>query len=270
MGSPKITKRASRVVVSMIIGLVIGVSCAPATITSLPPTALPTLIPTKEILTPTSLITITPLKPTEIPESKDLEILVPGGNEATIDGVLSPEEWDPAYQTELVGGGELLLMHEGGYLYLGIRAKPEPVTSICLDQGDRVSILHSSAAIGTATYQQGDEAWEMIRGFEWCCREITDSPQAQELRSEHLQQNNWLASNGRMGAAEDVEFKIGMPDGLLRLAITSIGAPDYEDIAWWPVDMADDCRTPRMIQGSLPDQAQFTVENWMTLTASTN
>ena len=153
MGSPNIKNRSSRVVVIMIIGLVIGVSCAPATITSLPPTALPTLIPTKEILTPTSLITITPLKPTEIPESKDLEILVPGGNEATIDGILSPEEWDPAYQTELVGGGELLLMHEGGYLYLGIRAKPEPVTSICLDQGDRVSILHSSVAMGTAIYQ---------------------------------------------------------------------------------------------------------------------
>lgn len=153
MGSPNITKRASRVVVIMIIGLVIGVSCAPVTISSLPSTALPTLIPTKEILTPTSLITITPLKPTEIPESKDLEIIVPDGNEATIDGVLSPDEWNPAYQTELVGGGELLLMHEGGYLYLGIRAKPEPVTSICLDQGDRVSILHSSVAMGTAIYQ---------------------------------------------------------------------------------------------------------------------
>jgi hypothetical protein len=220
MGSLNIKKRASRVVVIMIIGLVIGVSCAPVTITSLPSTALPTLKPTKEILTPTSFITITPLKPTEIPESKHFDILVPGGNEATIDGVLSPEEWDPAYQTELIGGGELLLMHEGGYLYLGIRAKPEPVTSICLDRGDRVSILQSSAAIGTATYQQGDEVWEMIRGFKWCCREIMDSPQAQELRSEHLQQNNWMASNGRMGAVEDVEYKIGMPDDLLRLAVT--------------------------------------------------
>jgi hypothetical protein len=143
------------------------------------------------------------------------------------------------------GGGELLLMHEGGYLYIGIRAKPEPVTSICIDQGERVSILHSSAAIGTAIYKQGDAVWEMIQGFEWCCRETTDSPQAQESRSEHLELNGWMASNGRMGTPEDVEFKIYMPEGQLRLAVTSIGAPDYEEIAWWPVEMADDCRNPQ-------------------------
>jgi len=198
------------------------------------------------------------------------EIAVPGGNEAKIDGVLSPEEWDPAYQTELAGGGELLLMHNDGYLYLGVRAKPEPVTSICVDQGDQISILHSSAALGTATYQGGVDGWEKVRDFEWCCRETADSPQALENLSEQLEQDNWVASNGRMGAAEEVEFKIGMPDGLLRLAVTSIGAPDYEDIAWWPLDMSDDCRNPRMIRGEIPDQAQISVDDWMTLTASTN
>jgi hypothetical protein len=270
MASPNLTKRAFRFVVTMIVGLIIGVSCAPATPNSLPSTASVASIPTIEFPTPTTIPTITPLQPTEIPESKNLEITVPGGNEATIDGVLSPEEWDPAYQAELVGGGDLLLMHKDGYLYLGVRAKPEPVTSICIDQGDQVSILHSSAALGTATYQQGDEGWKKIRDFEWCCRETVDSPQAQENRSDQLQQENWLASNGRMGAAEEVEFKIGMPDGLLRLGVTSIGAPDYEGIAWWPLDMADDCRNLSVIQGSLPDQAQFSVDNWMTLIAPTD
>jgi hypothetical protein len=270
MRSFKITKFVFMVVVLMLFGVVFGVGCAPAQTTSPPPTVILTLIPTKEIQTPTLNPTNTPLKPTEIPESEDLKISVPGGNEATIDGVLSTEEWEPAYQAELAGGGELLLMQRAGYLFLGVRAKPEPVTSICVDQGDRISILHSSAALGTASYQPGADSWEMIRDFEWCCRETVDSPQAQEHLSVQLEQDNWLASNGRMGAAEEVEFKIGMPDGTIRLAVTSIGAPDYEDIAWWPPEMADDCRSLSMIQGSLPEQAQFSVDNWRTLTAPKN
>jgi hypothetical protein len=268
MRSPKINIHATEVIVGILIGVIIGVSCAPATITSLPPTTSNTSPPTKENPTPTSLPTKTPFNPTATPESKRLEIAVPGGREARIDGVLSAEEWASAYQTELAGGGELLLMHREGYLYLGVRAKPEPVTSICVDQGARISVLHSSAALGTAIYQQGADGWQRIREFDWCCRETADSPQAQEHLSEQLEQDNWVASNGRMGAAEEVEFKIGMPEGRLRLAVASIGAPDYEEIAWWPLDMSDDCRNPRMIRGEIPDQAQFAVGEWMILTAS--
>ena len=257
----------SMMMISAVMGLVFFASCVSAgsiadTTEEIPPTgitATPTLIPTP-----------TPINPTDTPESNLSLVIVPGGNAPVIDGSLLPEEWQSAFQSEMSGGGELLLMHDGGYLYIGVRSKPEPVTSICIDQGERVSILHSSAALGTAIYEQGDAVWEMIQGFEWCCRETTDSPQAQESRSENLELNGWMASNGRMGTPEDVEFKIDMPEGQLRLAVTSIGAPDYEEIAWWPVEMADDCRNPQMIRGSIPEQAQFSVENWMMLMASTD
>jgi hypothetical protein len=261
------SKGAFKFILPVIIGLIFGVSCAPATPVPLLPKTTNTPVPTKESPTPTIFPTETPIKPTQIPETKRLEIVVPGGNEVKIDGILSPEEWEPAYRTELEGGGELLLMHSGGYLFLGVRAKHEPVTSICVDQGDQISILHSSAALGTAIYQPGGEGWEKILDFDWCCRETVDSPQARESRAEQIRQENWLASNGRMGAPEEVEFKIGLPDGSLRLAVTSIGAPDYENIAWWPNEMADDCRNLSMIQGLLPEQAQFSVDNWMTLIA---
>ena len=257
----------SKMMILAVVGLVFFASCVSAgsiadTTEEMPPTGItptPTLIPTP-----------TPLNPTDTPNSNLSLVIVPGGIAPIIDGSLLPEEWESAIQSEMSGGGELLLMHDGGYLYIGVRAKPEPVTSICIDQGEQVSILHSSAALGTAIYERGDAVWEMIQGFEWCCREITDSPRAQESRSEHLEQNNWLASNGRMGAPEDVEFKIYMPEGQLRLAVTSIGAPDYEEITWWPVEMEDDCRNPQIIRGSIPEQAQFSMDNWMMLMASTD
>jgi hypothetical protein len=249
----------SKIIILAVMVLVFLASCVSAesiadTTAAAPSSGISPVIPT-----------LTPVSPTDTPDSNNPLFIVPGGNAPSIDGSILTGEWESAIQSEMSGGGELLLMHDGGYLYLGVRAKAEPVTSICIDQGERVSILHSSAALGTAIYEQGDAEWEMIQDFEWCCREITDSPQAQENRSEHLEQNDWLASNGRMGTPEDVEFKIYMPEGQLRLAVTSIGAPDYEEIGWWPAEMTDDCRNPQIIRGSIPEQAQFSVEDWMML-----
>ena len=252
----------SKMEILAVMALVFLTSCVSAESIADPTTEAPS-----SGITPTLTLfpTLTPVNPTDTPDPNLSLVIVPGGSAPSIDGSFLPGEWESAIQSEMSGGGELLLMHDGGYLYLGVRAKPEPVTSICIDQGERVSILHSSAALGTAIYEQGDAEWEMIQDFEWCCREITDSPQAQESRSERLEQNGWLASNGRMGTPEDVEFKIYMPEGQLRLAVTSIGAPDYEEIGWWPAEMTDDCRNPQIISGSIPEQAQFSVEDWMML-----
>lgn len=268
MERSKITTHIFNLVVIMSVSLIIGVGCAPTSTPSQPIEAQPTLTPTEIIPTPTSQPTKTPLPPTDEPEEKDLAIVVPPGNEATIDGVLSPDEWESAIQINLVDEGQLFLMHAGGYLYLGIKARPEPVTSICVDQSGQVSILHSSAALGTSIYQQGDTIWEQIKDFEWCCRDTTDSPQAQEARQTHLVKDGWVASNGRMGNPEEVEYQIAMPDDSLRLAVASIGAPNYSSVISWPEELVDDCSSLDMIGGPIPEQAQFSVEEWITLTIS--
>jgi len=268
MDRSKSTIRVFNLVLIMSLSLIIGVGCAPTPTPSQPTEAQPTLTPTKIIPTPTMQPTSTPLPPTDEPGGKEITVVVPPGSEAIIDGVLKPEEWESALRVDLVGGEQLFMMHEGGYLYLGIRAKPEPVTSICVDQSDRVSILHSSAALGTSIYQQGATNWEQIKDFEWCCRDTTDSPQAQEARQKHLLQYEWVASNGRMGNPDEVEYQIAMPDDSLRLAVTSIGAPNYSSVISWPEDLVDDCSSLDMIGGPIPEQAQFSVEEWITLTIS--
>lgn len=255
------------------IWLIFLASCAPAaSITEASPAAPTTKIPPAIISTHTPASvpapSPTPLSPTDTPDSNRSSLIVPRGEAALIDGTLEMDEWQLADQFELSGGGQLFLMHAEGYLYIGIRARPEPVTSICIDQGEQVSVLHSSAALGTAIYENAGEVWELVQDFEWCCRETTDSPQAQENRADHLEQNGWLANNGRMGVPEEVEFQIYMPEDQLRMAVTSIGAPDYEQINWWPQPMDDDCRNPQMIRGSIPDPAQFLVADWSLLEAS--
>ena len=61
----------------------------------------------------------TPARPgSTAPSQQDSTVRVPRGV-ATLDGTFSGGEWSGAYVATLTGGGEVRLMHDGGYLYLG-------------------------------------------------------------------------------------------------------------------------------------------------------
>ena len=194
--------------------------------------------------------------------SQDLVIVIPRGESPVLDGTLGSDEWSGACQAEFSDGSELFLMHAEGYLYLGIRGKRSPVTSICVDRGDEVAVLHSSAALGTAVYQEGDSVWEMVQPFLWSCRDTTNNARAVTARTEFLDREGWVASNGRMGTSEEIEYQIAIPDGALRLAVSAIGAPDYGNVAVWPTAVEDDCVNAQLLTGPIPEQVQFSPETW--------
>ena len=234
----------------------------PINATSSPPATTSAPLPTaaSEQVPPTS-----PAETDVVPTAPGgLTIQVPAGVPASLDGVLDADEWVGAYEDKLSDGGELYLMQEGGYLYVGIRAigAGSGVGSVCVNRGDEVTILHSSAALGTAVYERGGGGWEQTQGFSWRCRSTSDSPSAREERGQFLQEEGWLANNGRMGTPGVVEYRIAMPEGSLRLAVSYIGPPDFEAVSHWPADLADDCAEALMLQGPIPEQAQFAPEEW--------
>jgi hypothetical protein len=276
---PRIKATIDKIRVIFIAGicLIAGAACSSTATTSAPTAPPPATMPateaqpaataTKVVPTPTQPPTET-ATPTAESEIRGLEIAVPAGSEAIIDGVLSPEEWEAAIQFELDDEYHLFLMHAGGYLYIGVRGKPEPVTSICLDQGKVVSILHSSAAIGTARYDLGQGYWDLVQDFEWCCRETDNSSKAQENLNRHLEEAGWTASNGLTGVQEEVEYQIVLPENPLRLVVNSIGQPDYRAVHSWPDSLVDDCSRLSMITGPIPEEAQFSIGGWATLSVS--
>ena len=285
MRSSFLTHQLITLIFILVLCLLLGVSCSTGEVptqstttqiatspsTETDPTKAQITKPSMKLTpTPTTQPTSTLLPPTEEPKEDADTLVAPLGGEAIIDGVLDQTEWEEAMRIDLADQGELFLMQAGGYLYLGIRAKPEPVTSICLDQGEQVIILHSSAAIGTAVYELRDANWQQVRNFEWCCRETADSPQAQDARQAHLQAEGWIANNGRVGNPDEVEFKISLPGDSLRLAVNSIGAPDYRSILSWPDGLDDDCSSRDMIAGPIPEQAQFVLNEWITVLIPTD
>ena len=130
-----------------------------------PPTEVPIDLPTQA---PTAEATDMPSDPLQ----------VPSGNPPTIDGTHSPSEWDAAAVETFVDGSQLLLMQAGDFLYLGIRANVSGtvVGNVYILHGDEVAVLHSSAALGTAIYEKGEESWQQIQDFDLSKTKLKDRP----------------------------------------------------------------------------------------------
>jgi len=204
---------------------------------------------------------------TETPIPADLIIAIPNGNPPTLDGTISSDEWSDAKQELFSDGSELLMKYHEGYLYLGIRASAPGmiVGNIFVNHGDRVSILHSSAALGTAIYEKSVDGFQQTQDFVWRCRSSSNSPTAQAERDAFLEQEGWVAGNSYMGTPQELEYKIAMPNGSLRLAVTFTPASDVSVRIYWPASLADDCtKSP---QGEFPKNMRFSLSTWATVTA---
>jgi hypothetical protein len=189
-------------------------------------------------------------------------VVVLQGSSPTLDGTLSPGEWDNATVETFADGSELLLMHAGGYLYLGIRANTTEmiVGNVFIQRGDEITIFHSSAALGTAIYQKGEDHWHQVQDFTWQCRDASDSDIAQAERDAFLQQEGWVAANSRMGTPEELEYRIEIAEDALRLAVNFIRGSNPNEKIPWPAGLDDDCIKPT--PGGLPPEMQFSPELW--------
>ncbi len=193
------------------------------------------------------------------------KINVSVANPPNIDGTLSEGEWNGAAVETFADGSQLYLMVAEGYLYLGLRASTPGmiVGNIFIQRGNEIAILHSSAALGTAVYQQGEDAWHQVRNFEWRCRSIDDSASAQAERATFLQEEGWLAANSRMGTPNELEYQITVTEAALRLAVNFIRADTPNVKVPWPNGLADDCTLPT--PGGLPVDLHFSPDEWATI-----
>lgn len=239
--------------------IILTVGCRPAA-----PTAAP--IPSASPMPATSMpLVATPIPPALAPTALPgaLTVAVPQGNPPKLDGTLSPGEWDSARREKFSDGSELLLVQNGGYLYLSIRAHIQDVTawSVCLDRGGEIAVLHSSAALGTAVYKRTESGWQRTRAFAWTLRDTSNSETARQQRKRFLEKEGWLASLGTMGKPEEVEFQLAMPQSTLRLAVAFLLPPSFNRAALWPVGL-DDVRNMGLLRGDAPAQARFSPERW--------
>jgi hypothetical protein len=183
-------------------------------------------------------------------------------NAPLIDGTLSPGEWDAARQESFTDGSQLFLLVSGGYLYLGIHVKsPDMITgNVYINHGDEISILHTSAALGTAVYQKSADGWALNRDFTWQCRDLSDSQAAQAERRAFLQQEGWVGSIVYRGNPEELEYQTQLTGDSMRLVVAILKESDPGVRIAWPTNVKDD--TLQIFPGDLPANLSFAPDTW--------
>ncbi|MBU1100354.1 MAG: hypothetical protein KKA84_08125 [Bacteroidetes bacterium] len=194
-------------------------------------------------------------------------IELPAGNTIALNGIFDSEEWAGAMEKDLTSSGKIRLMYHENYLYLGIKTKPNPVTTLFVYRDQEVHLYHSSAALGTAKYSYTSGAWTKIKHFSWHCQSTQMTSGAISERERFLADNWWVANNAFMGNSDEVEFKIYMPTDSLQIAFCTLGGTDYSELEYWPSTLADDCVNPIMLKGPIPDAANFILNQWILVKA---
>jgi WD40-like Beta Propeller Repeat len=203
----------------------------------------------------------------------DLTTTVPVGTPVALDGLFSPGEWDRGLRQEFTDDGELILMQDGRYLYLGIHENFDDltVTSVFIEFEDEISVLHSSGSLGTAIFKRGDNGWQLTQPFAWELYEVTSHSAGDEKKRQDFRAaKGWLANLGSMTETGEIEYQIAIPHGPFRIAVAYLRPPSFSQAAWWPADLSDDCLNIELLQANIAEDLntplllQFAPETWTT------
>jgi hypothetical protein len=181
------------------------------------------------------------------------QVLVPApmAEEPVLDGRVSEVE-QVGTSAALSGGGQVWFGRSERGLYVGVQPGDAGIAHVCVATGERVAILHSSASLGSASYESGEATARRLTSFEW--ERPSDT-------STFLKTHGWT---GAMPATSqtDREFLLGPQwavDGLLRIAIAYGG---FGPTRRWPAAVADDCVQTGLLMGSAPAAATFRPAEW--------
>jgi hypothetical protein len=193
-------------------------------------------------------------------------ISIPKGPAPKIDGRIEPTEWAGSYEVPMPGAGRLMLRHDGRYLYVGIDGSAQGFPSACTVRGDSVTIMHSSAAVGTATYARGESDWKQRHGFTFALRSRDVSAAGMQAQADFLASNGWVASNSAMSPTQR-EMKISLSLFEPGNAMLALGYYLGNDgpVVRWPQSADDGCTALKTVQGFLPPSIDFHPDVWARL-----
>jgi len=178
------------------------------------------------------------------------------------DGRSAATAWTGARRAQL---GEAVV--QLGRVPAGVAVRVESarpsIATVLVASGDRVWLLHVSAALGTGEYRCGpDGRCTRTRDFEWSCRDPSDRPEAVACREAFRAREGWIGNVAPEGGT--VRELVIAPErfgvGDLRLVVTVLVLPDLAQ-SWPPV--TDEAASPGIQQGALPDAARFAPGTWL-------
>ena len=199
---------------------------------------------------------------------KEAPVSVPRSRAVVIDGTLEETEWRGSAVVKRPEG-EVLLRHDGKYLYIGVRTARRGFPSVCVMRGTTVRVMHASFALGDVVYAKKDAMWRLGAPFEW--GQPTFAGDRDPQRARFLAERGWLGSTVRMGDPRHAEMQIALDqldprDLRISIAVFMEGEGRGEQIASWsragPRAARDGCADDRLVRGYAPERLSFRKNAW--------
>ena len=182
-----------------------------------------------------------------------------------IDGRVTPTEWKGSTNLALSENeGEIRLLHDDNYLYVGIVAMKTGLASVCVPGKTGVRVLHASAALGTAAFEQEEGKWKLTRGFLWTNRDTGDSAEAMADREKFIKTSGWFA-NTHPGVMMTRELQIPIRRDQKELPIVigfHIFNNDEAKYTYWPANIEDGCADAELAAGNTAHELTFDPSTW--------
>lgn len=182
-----------------------------------------------------------------------------------IDGTVAASEWAKAVRVRLGDNGFAYLQHNNQYLFVAIAARRAGTASLCsTTKANAVRVLHASAALGTAQWQQKDAKWSLERGFDFQLRDTGDTAEAQAARRKFLGEEGWFANASPTGLTTR-EYQIRLdgrreiPLAIGFMSFVSRGKFEYD---YWPETMLDGCAELDLAAGVTEYEYTFDPKTW--------
>jgi hypothetical protein len=186
------------------------------------------------------------------------------GRAVAADGRVDSAEWAGAREVR-AGGMRIRLGTRGDVLAVAVQLEATGISSLLIGAGDRVWVLHASAALGTGEYRcAADGACTRTREFDYRCRDPSSAPAAVKCRTDFRKADGWIA-NADPSGTRTREFLIdlhhfGSAGTPLALAVTALVLPDRA--LRWPAG-DDDAGSVKLQQGFLEERMRFTPRSWV-------
>ncbi|HBS29097.1 MAG TPA: hypothetical protein DEB06_06520 [Phycisphaerales bacterium] len=197
------------------------------------------------------------------------------GTAPVVDGTMSDAEWAGSLKIER-HGQTVWLRADAERVYIGIRGAGPAITTVCIDEPERVRVLHASAALGEVSYDRKDGALKLRGPVEYARQPAGDAEGASAAREAHFAAHGWTGSVVGVGAPGVTELAIsrealGLSEGKeqsfpLALSLLSMAGGKGAGKFTLPDGLSDATVDRRMQAGMFLESAAFTPESWAVLT----
>ena len=163
----------------------------------------------------------------------------------------------------MTGGGDVSIVSDepDGMLRVTVTGPRAGRASLCVSDGSLVRILHTSAALGEATYERSGDRWVLKSKFDFKLRDTRAGAPSEAAQQEFLASTGWVANASHAGAPKR-EFTIRMAPEIRFVGVTLLTTSEPMSVSHWPPAMSDDCRAVKVAQGFLPETAAFAPATW--------